>query len=81
VKQVLTNYLGRKVEIHYGGTATIKGELVDIIDGIAKLKDEENVMLFVAIDKIRVFWEVKEKDKSVGFVAQHPPRSEVGERK
>lgn len=70
MKQILSNYLDKTIEIHYGGTATVKGKLIDIIDGVAKLQDEDETIFYVPIDKIRVFWEVKEKGKAVGFLTK-----------
>jgi len=68
VKQILANYLNKMIEIHYGSTAAIRGKLLDIVEDVAKLEDEDKVTMYVAIDKICVFWEVKEKEKPVGFI-------------
>ncbi|MCS6806758.1 MAG: MM0924 family protein [Acidobacteriota bacterium] len=76
MKQILTSYLNKTVEINYGGTATVKGELVDIIDNVVKLKALDETFLFIPIEKIHVFWEVKDKEKPVGFVYKPSPTKE-----
>lgn len=80
MKQLLAQYLGKVIEIHCGGPAAIRGTLVDIIDGVARLKaEEEETHFYVAIDKIHLFAEVKEKEKPLGFVGLNSPRrSEKG---
>jgi len=70
VKKMLANYLNKIVEIHYGGTATIRGKLLDIVDEVVKLEDEDKVKVYVAIDKIHAFREVTEKEKPVGFISK-----------
>jgi len=75
VKQLLAQYLGKVIEIHCGGSAALRGTLVDIIDGVARLKaEEEETHFYVAIDKIHMFAEVKEKEKPLGFVGVNSPR-------
>lgn len=70
MKQVLAEYLGKTIEIHYGGPSAVRGTLETIVDGVARLKDEEGTIVYVALDKIHAFWEVREKEKSVGFVVK-----------
>jgi hypothetical protein len=62
--------LDKTVEINYGGTVTVKGRLIDIVDGVAKLQAQDQTIFYVPIDKIHVFWEVLEKEKAVGFVTK-----------
>ncbi|RMG53672.1 MAG: hypothetical protein D6723_06760 [Acidobacteria bacterium] len=70
MKQLLTQYLDKTIEIHYGGAATVRGRLVDIIGNVLKLQDEDEGIFFVPIEKIHVFWEVKDKEKPVGFITR-----------
>lgn len=75
MKQLLAQYVGKVIEIHCGGSAAVRGTLVDIIDGVARLKAEEDeIFFYVAIDKIQMFAEVKEKEKALGFVGLASPR-------
>jgi hypothetical protein len=64
----LTQMMGKKLDISCGGTATVRGEVVDIKDGIVYLRDENERVAYVFIDKIAVIWEVKEIESRAGFV-------------
>jgi len=79
VKPLLAKYLGKTIEIHYGGTSTVRGKLVNLLDDVAELKDEEDLTFYVAISQIRLFWEVSEKEKPLGFVS--PSGTRTGEKK
>ncbi len=69
MKQILANHLGKNLVIHYGGGSSIKGKLVDVTDGVAQVEGEESTM-FLAIDKIDLFWEERDRDKSLGFITK-----------
>lgn len=69
MKQFLANHLGKMLIIHYGSSSTLKGKLVDVADGVAQLEGEETT-LFVAIDKINVFWEEIPREKALGFISR-----------
>ncbi len=70
MKQVLAEHIGKTIEVHYGGPSAVRGKLEDIVDGVARLKDEEGTIVYVALDKIHAFWEVREKEKPLGFVVK-----------
>ena len=71
MKQILANHLGKHLVIHYGAESSIKGKLIDVADGVAQVEGEESTM-FISIDKINVFWEEKDREKSLGFVKKSP---------
>ncbi|MCU0351226.1 MAG: hypothetical protein MUF43_10425 [Flavobacterium sp.] len=64
----LVQMLGKKLDISCGATATVRGEVVDVKDGIVYLRDENERVAYVSIDKIAVVWEVKENESRAGFV-------------
>ena len=68
MKQILSNYLNTTIELNHGGTASVRGQLIDIVDNVAKLKTQDDTVVYIAIDKIFAFWEIKEKEKALGFV-------------
>jgi hypothetical protein len=42
---------------------------------VLHLKDDDQQMCFVAIDKIAVVWEAREDEKRAGFVSGPPPNN------
>lgn len=68
MEEFLKQLMGKKVDVAYGTSATVRGDVVDVKDGVLYLRDEEEKVAYVAIDKIAVVWEVKEHQTRPGFV-------------
>ncbi len=64
----LQQLMGKRIDVAYGTSATVRGDVVDVKDGVLFLRDEEEKVAYVAIDKIAVVWEVKEHQSRPGFV-------------
>lgn len=67
MEEFLTQLMGKKVDVSYGTSGAVRGEVVDIKGGILYLREEEKVA-YVAVDKIAVVWEVQEHEVRTGFV-------------
>ncbi|MDQ6788424.1 MAG: hypothetical protein M3033_16590 [Acidobacteriota bacterium] len=59
---------GKKIDALCGTNVTIRGEVTDVKDGILYLRDEEERVAYLAIEKIAVVWELKEQTSRPGFV-------------
>lgn len=68
MEEFLKQLMGKKVEVAYGTNATVRGDVVDVKDGVLYLRDEEDKVAYVSVDKIAVVWEVKEHQTRPGFV-------------
>lgn len=68
MEEFLKQLMGKKIDVAYGTSATVRGDVVDVKNGILLLRDEEDKVAYVAIDKIAVVWEVKEHLTRPGFV-------------
>jgi hypothetical protein len=67
MEEFLTQMMGKKVDVSCGTGASVRGEVVNVKDGILFLRDEEKVA-YVAVEKIAVVWEVTEHEVRTGFV-------------
>jgi hypothetical protein len=67
MEDFLTQLMGKRVDVSCGTGAAVRGEVVDVKDGILFLRDEERVA-YVAVEKIAVVWEVKDHEVRTGFV-------------
>jgi hypothetical protein len=47
---------------------TVRGDVMDVKDGILYMRDEHERVAYVAIEKVAVIWEVKEHQTRPGFV-------------
>ena len=68
MEEFLNQLMGKKIDISCGATSTVSGDVVDVKDGILYLRDEDERVAYVTIEKIAVVWEVKEHQTRPGFV-------------
>jgi hypothetical protein len=68
----MTNFLqqlmGKNVDISAIGTGSVRGEIVDIQGNVLFLRDQDDKVAYIAIDKISIVWEVKDHESRAGFV-------------
>jgi hypothetical protein len=67
--------IGRKIDIFCGGASSLRGDVVKVEAGVLYLKDDEQQMCYVAIDKIAVVWDVRDNDHRAGFVSGALPNN------
>lgn len=68
MKDFLVQMMGKKLDIACSGTTIVRGEVVDVKEGIVYLRDENEKVAYVSIDKIAVVWEVNDSENRAGFV-------------
>ncbi len=68
MQQFLSTMIGKKVDVFCGGVSSLRGEIVKVEDGVLHLKDTDQRMCFVQIDKIQVVWDARDDDHRAGFV-------------
>jgi hypothetical protein len=69
MQEFLSRMIGRRIDIFCGGASSLRGEVVKVEGGVLHLKDDDQQMCFVAVDKIAVVWEAREDEKRAGFVS------------
>lgn len=60
--------IDREVDVVCTGTSSLRGKIVRVEEGVLQLKDENDNVGYVAIDKIVAVWEKRDKDRHPGFV-------------
>lgn len=68
MEEFLTQMMGKKIDVSCGPATSVRGDVVDVKKGILYLRDEEEKVAYVAIEKIAVVWEVKDHEIRTGFV-------------
>jgi hypothetical protein len=68
MNELLSNMIGKKIDLYCGGGSSLRGEVVKVVDGVLHLRDGEQRMTFVNIDKIHVVWEAREDEHRAGFM-------------
>ena len=68
MEELLKNLLGKKIDITCATNATFRGDVVDVKSGVLYLRDEEDKVAYVAVDKIAVVYECKDHQSRPGFI-------------
>lgn len=66
--ELLTQLMGKQIDISCGTTAVVRGDVVDVKDGLVYLRDEDDRVAYVAVSKVAFVWEVKNEEPKAGFV-------------
>ena len=68
MQDLLSKMVGRKLDVYCSGSSSLRGVVVKVEDGVLHLKDDENRVCYVALDKIVVVWEARDEEHRAGFV-------------
>ena len=68
MQEFLSKMVGRKIDVYCGGSSSLRGEVIRVDEGVLHLKDSEQKLCFVAIDKIVVVWDARDDEHRAGFV-------------
>jgi hypothetical protein len=69
VERFLAGFIGKKLDVYCGGASSLRGEVLNVDEGVLHLKDNDGKVCFVAVDKIIVVWEAKDDEHRAGFVS------------
>jgi hypothetical protein len=68
MEELLRSLLGKKIDVSCGTNAAFSGDVVDVKGGVLYLRDEDDKVAYVSIDKIAVIYECKEHQIRPGFL-------------
>lgn len=68
MEELLRQMLGKKIDVTCGTNAAFRGDVVDVKNGVLHLKDEDDKVAYVAVDKIAVVYECKDPLSRPGFI-------------
>lgn len=68
MEEFLKQMMGKKIDVSCGSAAAVRGDVVDVKQGILYLRDEDEKVAYVAIDKIAAIWEARDTEIRTGFV-------------
>ena len=68
MEEFLKQLMGKQIDVSGGMSAVVRGDVVDVKDGILYLRDEHERVAYVVIDKIVFIWEVQTEEPKAGFV-------------
>lgn len=68
MQDFLSKMIGHKLDVYCAGSASLRGEVLKVEDGLLQLRDNDDRLCYVAIDKIVVVWEARDEEHRAGFV-------------
>jgi len=70
MEQLLNTLRGKKIDVTCGTNAAFRGDVIDVQDGVLYLRDEDDRVAYVAVEKIAVVYECKEHLNRPGFLGK-----------
>ncbi|HEY6804372.1 MAG TPA: MM0924 family protein [Pyrinomonadaceae bacterium] len=67
MENFLSRFVGKRIDVYCGGSASLRGDVIKVENGVLHLRDSENKSCYIAVDKIVVVWEAKDDTHRAGF--------------
>ena len=68
METLLKSLMGKQIDVTCGTNAAFRGDVVDVHEGVLYLRNENDRVAYVAVDKIAVVFECKESVSRPGFL-------------
>jgi hypothetical protein len=68
MEELIKRLSGKKIDVSCGSGAMLRGEVIDVRDGVLYLRDEDDKSAYVAIDKIATVYECSDAATRPGFI-------------
>ena len=68
MNELLSKMIDREVDVVCMGASSLRGKVMKVENGVLYLKDDEENVCYVSIDKIVAVWEKRDKDRHPGFI-------------
>ena len=68
MQEFLLKMIGKRVDVYCGGASSLRGEVIAVENAVLHLRDLDEKLCFVVIDKIVVIWEARDDEHRAGFV-------------
>lgn len=67
MEEFLRQLMGKEIDVSCGTSSVVRGNVVDIKDGMLYLRDEDENVAYVVVEKIAFIWEVTNREPRAGF--------------
>jgi hypothetical protein len=68
MEELIRALTGKKIDVNCGSGAMLRGEVIEVKDGVLYLRDEDEKSAYVAIDKIATVYECADSISRPGFI-------------
>jgi hypothetical protein len=74
MESFLSRFIGKRIDVYCGGSASLRGDVVKVETGVLHLRDAEGKSCYIAVNKIVVVWEARDDTHRAGFM--QPPNKD-----
>ena len=68
MEELIRSLVRKKVDVSCGSGAMLRGEVIEVRNGVLYLRDEDQKSAYVAIDKIATIYECADSASRPGFI-------------
>lgn len=68
MEEILRNLKGKRIDIACTTAAAFTGEAVDVNDGVLSLRDEDDKLIYISIEKVTFVRESHQQSTRPGFI-------------
>lgn len=68
MEEFLKQLMGKQIDVSCGSSAVVRGDVVDVKNGVLYLRDEHDRVAYINIEKVATIWEVKPHSSRPGFM-------------
>ena len=73
MEDFLSRFIGKRIDVYFGGASSVRGEVLKVETGVLHLRDDDGKNCYVAINKIVAVWEARDDSHKAGFIP--PPNN------
>jgi hypothetical protein len=68
MEEIIRRLSGKKIDVSCGSGPVLRGEVVDVREGVLYLRDEDDKTAYIAVDKIATVCECSDNASRPGFI-------------
>ncbi len=68
MEELLTQLVGKKIDVNSGVSAAFRGDVSEVKNGVLYLRSEDEKVIYIPIEKIAAVYECGETHSRPGFV-------------
>jgi hypothetical protein len=69
MQEFLTKMIGHRLDLFCVGALSLRGEALEVEGGLLYLKDDDERVCYISIDKVVAVWEAQTDEHRAGFVS------------
>ncbi len=69
MESILNEFVGKNIDVNCGSTVAYRGKVVSVADGILKIVNEEEQVVYIVVDRIAVVSECRDLGSRPGFIS------------